>query len=55
MEYFHKLTEGVKLHQKAAIHLVGDESEFTGTLNNLWSWLRSLGMEELLSDTGQKK
>lgn len=55
MEYFHKLTGGVRLHQKTTFHLVGDESEFSRTLNNLWPWLGRLGKEEELSDTGQQR
>ena len=54
MEYFHKLIEGVRLHQKT-FHLVGDESEFSRTLNNLWPWLGRLGKEGELSDTGQQR
>lgn len=55
MEYFHKLIGGVRLHQKTTFHLVGDESEFSRTLNNLWPWLGRLGKEGELSDTGQQR
>ena len=55
MEYFHKLIEGVRLHQKTTFHLVGDESEFSRTLNNLWPWLGRLGKEGELSVTGQQR
>lgn len=54
MDYFHKSIGGVRLHQKAAIHLVGDLKVILGTLNNLWSWLRRLGQEEEVRDTGQQ-